>query len=106
MREERSRGVPASTTVMTGLRLGIGRAVIAIVIAEFFTAIGGPGRQIMLAGQRFDTAGLFVPVIVLMALGVGLTRLVGWLETKVAPWAESAETDLDSAATPIPSGET
>jgi ABC-type nitrate/sulfonate/bicarbonate transport system permease component len=81
--------------IMTGLRLGIGRAVIAIVIAEFFTAIGGLGGQIILAGQRFDTAGLFVPVIVLMALGVGLTRLVGWLETKVAPWAGPADTERD-----------
>lgn len=81
--------------VMTGLRLGIGRAVIAIVIAEFFTAIGGLGGQIILAGQRFDTAGLFVPVIVLMALGVGLTRLVGWLETKVAPWAAPAGSTQD-----------
>lgn len=81
--------------IMTGLRLGIGRAVIAIVIAEFFTAIGGLGGQIILAGQRFDTAGLFVPVTVLMVLGVGLTRLVGWLETKVAPWGQSAETGRD-----------
>ncbi|SEF32188.1 NitT/TauT family transport system permease protein [Amycolatopsis pretoriensis] len=81
--------------IMTGLRLGIGRAVIAIVIAEFFTAIGGLGGQIILAGQRFDTAGLFVPVIVLMALGVGLTRLVGWLETKVAPWADPADPNRD-----------
>lgn len=79
--------------IMTGLRLGIGRAVIAIVIAEFFTAIGGLGGQIILAGQRFDTAGLFVPVTVLMVLGVGLTRLVGWLETKVAPWGQAAEAD-------------
>lgn len=79
--------------IMTGLRLGIGRAVIAIVIAEFFTAIGGLGGQIILAGQRFDTAGLFVPVTVLMVLGVGLTHLVGWLETKVAPWAGPADTD-------------
>ncbi|TDD72804.1 ABC transporter permease [Actinomadura darangshiensis] len=81
--------------IMTGLRLGIGRAVIAIVIAEFFTAIGGLGGQIILAGQRFDTAGLFVPVTVLMVLGVGLTRLVGWLETKVAPWGRPADTDRD-----------
>lgn len=81
--------------IMTGLRLGIGRAVIAIVIAEFFTAIGGLGGQIILAGQRFDTAGLFVPVTVLMVLGVGLTRLVGWLETKVAPWGRTAEADRD-----------
>ncbi|WP_053170675.1 ABC transporter permease [Streptomyces sp. SBT349] len=72
--------------IMTGLRLGIGRAVIGIVIAEFFTAIGGLGGLIILAGQRFDTADLFVPIVVLMVLGVGLTRLVGWLEHLVAPW--------------------
>ncbi|RKN37098.1 ABC transporter permease [Streptomyces hoynatensis] len=72
--------------IMTGLRLGIGRAVIGIVIAEFFTAIGGLGGLIILAGQRFDTAALFVPIVVLMVLGVGLTRLVGWLEGLVAPW--------------------
>ncbi|MER5185453.1 ABC transporter permease [Streptomyces sp. NPDC002896] len=79
--------------IMTGLRLGIGRAVIAIVIAEFFTAIGGLGGQIILAGQRFDTAGLFVPVTVLMVLGVGLTYLVGWLEKKAAPWAGGTDTE-------------
>jgi ABC-type nitrate/sulfonate/bicarbonate transport system permease component len=79
--------------IMTGLRLGIGRAVIAIVIAEFFTAINGLGGQIILAGQRFDTAGLFVPVVVLMVLGIGLTRLVGWLEVRVTPWHQPAGPD-------------
>jgi NitT/TauT family transport system permease protein len=29
---------------------------------------------------------MFVPVMVLMALGIGLTWLVGWFENKVAPW--------------------
>lgn len=72
--------------IMTGLRLGVGRAVIGIVIAEFFTAIGGLGGMIIRAGQRFDTAELFVPVVVLMLLGIGLTKLVGYLEAKVAPW--------------------
>ncbi|MGP4110603.1 ABC transporter permease [Streptomyces sp. 4N509B] len=72
--------------IMTGLRLGIGRAVIGIVIAEFFTAIGGLGGIILTSGQRFDTASMFVPVIVLMVLGVGLTNLVGFLESKIAPW--------------------
>jgi len=72
--------------IMTGLRLAIGRAVIGIVIAEFFTAIGGLGGIIIRSGQRFDTASLFVPILVLMVLGVGLTKLVGLLEAKVAPW--------------------
>ena len=75
--------------IMTGLRLGIGRAVIGIVIAEFFTAISGLGGLIINAGMRFDTAALFVPVVVLMVLGIGLTRLVGWLENVVAPWHRS-----------------
>lgn len=72
--------------IMTGLRLGIGRAVIGIVIAEFFTSIAGLGGLIINAGQRFETSALFVPVIVLMVLGIGLTRAVGWLESRVAPW--------------------
>ena len=72
--------------IMTGLRLAIGRSVIGIVVAEFFTALSGLGGLIIAAGQRFDTASLFVPVITLMVLGVGLTRLVGWFEGRVAPW--------------------
>lgn len=75
--------------IMTGLRLGIGRAVIGIVIAEFFTAIGGLGGLIIRAGQRFDTAALFVPIVVLMVLGISLTYGVGWLEKKIAPWHAS-----------------
>lgn len=75
--------------IMTGLRLGIGRAVIGIVIAEFFTALGGLGGLVINAGQRFDTAALFVPIVVLMALGIGLTRLIGWLEKRIAPWQGS-----------------
>lgn len=79
--------LPASVPfIMAGLRLGVGRAVIGIVIAEFFTAISGLGGLVINAGQRFDTASMFVPIIVLMLLGIGLTRLVGYIEKKVAPW--------------------
>ncbi|MPZ87128.1 MAG: ABC transporter permease subunit [Nitriliruptorales bacterium] len=72
--------------IMTGLRLGVGRAVIGIVIAEFFSAIGGLGGVIIRSGQRFDTASLFVPIVILMVLGIGLTKAVGYLESRVAPW--------------------
>jgi len=79
--------VPATLPyIMTGLRLAVGRAIIAMVVAEFFTAISGLGGIILKAGERFDTARMFVPVLVLMALGIGLTALLGWLEAKVAPW--------------------
>lgn len=79
--------VPATLPyIMTGLRLAVGRAIIAMVVAEFFTAISGLGGIILKAGDNFDTARMFVPVFILMALGVGLTALLGWLEGIVAPW--------------------
>ena len=82
--------IPATIPhIMTGLRLGVGRAVIAMVIAEFFTAVGGLGGIITNAGNRFDTSTMFVPIIIIMVLGVGLTALVGVLERKAAPWHRS-----------------
>lgn len=79
--------VPATLPyIMVGLKLAVGRAIIAIVVAEFFTLLTGLGGIILKAGDSFDTARMFVPVVVLMALGITLTWLVGWLEHKVAPW--------------------
>lgn len=82
--------VPATLPfIMTGLRLAVGRAIIAMVVAEFFTAITGLGGVILKAGDNFETARMFVPVLILMALGIGLTALVGWFEGRVAPWQKA-----------------
>jgi len=72
--------------MMTGIRLGIGRGIIGMVVAEFFTAINGLGGLIVKYGNQFDTASMFVPIFVLMLLGVFLTVLVRWFESAVAPW--------------------
>jgi ABC-type nitrate/sulfonate/bicarbonate transport system permease component len=86
--------VPATLPyIMTGLKLAVGRAIIAMVVAEFFTSISGLGGIILKAGDSFDTARMFVPVLVLMALGIGLTALVGWVEAKVAPWQKAIAGD-------------
>jgi NitT/TauT family transport system permease protein len=72
--------------IMTGLRLGIGRAIIGMVVAEFFTAITGLGALIVKYGNQYDTASMFVPILVLMLLGVLLTSLVRRVEEMCAPW--------------------
>jgi ABC-type nitrate/sulfonate/bicarbonate transport system permease component len=72
--------------IMTGIRLGIGRGIIGMVIAEFFTAIGGLGGLIVNAGNHFQTAKMFVPIILLMVLGIAFTEVVKYLEKKIAPW--------------------
>lgn len=75
--------------IMTGIRLAVGRGVIGMVVAEFFTAISGLGSMIIVFSNSFATAKLFVPVITLSLLGVGLTQLARYLETRMAPWKET-----------------
>jgi NitT/TauT family transport system permease protein len=83
------RGIVLPATIpyiMAGLRLGIGKAVIGIVIAEFQTAISGLGGIIITSANAFRTAEMFVPIVLIMVLAVVLTELVGLLEKYVAPW--------------------
>ena len=72
--------------IVAGMKLAIGRAVVAMIIAEFFTAISGLGAIIINAANNFDTATMFVPILLLVVLAIGLTSLIGLLERRVAPW--------------------
>jgi NitT/TauT family transport system permease protein len=80
--------------IMAGIRLAVGRAVVAMVIAEFFTSISGLGAIIITSANNFDTATTFVPIIIIMFLAVALNFLIGAVERWVAPWqAEIAGRD-------------
>jgi ABC-type nitrate/sulfonate/bicarbonate transport system permease component len=80
--------------IMAGIRLAVGRAVVAMVVAEFFTSLSGLGAIIQISANNFDTATMFVPLVVLMVMAIGLNSLIGWVERKVAPWqAEIAGRD-------------
>jgi len=82
--------------IMAGIRLAVGRAVVAMVIAEFFTTISGLGAIIINSANNFDTATMFVPIVVLMVMAIGLNALIGFVERRVAPWqAEIAGRDRE-----------
>ncbi len=72
--------------IMAGVRLSVGRAVVAMVVAEFFTTISGLGAIIINSANNFDTATMFVPLVVLTVMAVGLNGSIGWIERRVAPW--------------------
>lgn len=79
--------LPASVPyIMSGLRLAVGLGIIGMIVAEFFTSISGLGGIILTAANRFNTAEMFAPIIVLLVFAVVLNSLVQWLERKVAPW--------------------
>jgi NitT/TauT family transport system permease protein len=75
--------------IMAGVRLAVGRALVGMVVAELFTAITGLGAMLTLYGNLFETAKMFVVIIVLGLLGVGLIQAAQALENRVARWKET-----------------
>jgi NitT/TauT family transport system permease protein len=74
--------------ILTGLRLGVGRGLIAVVVGELFFSQRGLGYLINLAGQSFDTALLFVGVLILAVGGVVMTGLLQSIERWMTPWRQ------------------
>jgi ABC-type nitrate/sulfonate/bicarbonate transport system permease component len=72
--------------IVTGVRLAIGRALIGVVVAEFYTALSGLGNLIAVNANSFQTARMFVPVVVIALLGVTLTAALEWVEHRLAGW--------------------
>ncbi len=74
--------------ILTGIRLGIGRALVGMVIAEFLISFsGGLGQLIIQYQNTFRVDRMFVPVIVVAFLGIVFIGAVTWIERIVAPWA-------------------
>jgi NitT/TauT family transport system permease protein len=75
--------------IAAGIRLAIGRGLVGMIIAEFYTTITGLGFMITKYANVFEMDKTFVPVIVLMILGVTLTAGLKRVERWIAPWRRS-----------------
>lgn len=72
--------------IIAGLRLSVARALVGVVVAELFGARAGLGFLILMSAQSFDTAAMFVGVIILAGAGVASVSALKWVEQKMAPW--------------------
>lgn len=75
--------VPA---IMAGVRLGAGRAVVGMVVAELIIVSVGLGRLINVFRGRFQAADMFAVVIVILIIGVAILLFVKWLERRMTAW--------------------
>jgi NitT/TauT family transport system permease protein len=75
--------------IAAGIRLAIGRGLVGMIIAEFFTSISGLGYMITRYTHIFEMDKAFVPVILLMILGVTMTAGLKWVERRIAPWSRA-----------------
>lgn len=72
--------------LLTGLRLGVGRAMIGIVVGELYAATAGVGFMINVAGSSFQTDKVFVGVIVIAVCGLFLIEIIRRIERRVDVW--------------------
>jgi NitT/TauT family transport system permease protein len=81
--------LPSATPfVLTGLKLGIGRGLIGVVVAELFGSRAGLGRLISQSADSFNMPELFAGVVVLAGAGIVMTAGFSWLEGKLVPWTK------------------
>lgn len=66
--------------------MAVGRSLIAVVVAEFTTAVTGLGFLILTSSRRFQMAESLVPVVLLMITGFVLYTLLKKVEDRLAPW--------------------
>ena len=76
----------AAPYILAGLRLGVGRGLIGVVVGELAGARAGLGFLINNASQVFNMPQLFAGVIVLAAAGIAMTAFFQKLEGVLVPW--------------------
>ena len=77
--------------IITGMRLGVGRALLAVVVAELMASNAGLGYLLRDSSETWDSPKLFVTVILLAVIGLVSFNLIKRLEQRMAPWRQSAE---------------
>lgn len=79
--------VPGSLPyIAAGMRVALGRALVYIVVAEQYGAATGLGYLSSVAAQRFQMAAMFVPIVIIAALGAGLNELLKMVESRLEKW--------------------
>jgi ABC-type nitrate/sulfonate/bicarbonate transport system permease component len=79
--------LPSSVPLLlAGLRLGLGHALVGIVVGEMYGATKGLGFLIATAGARFQTDKVMVGIILIAGAGVTLTELLRLIERRFERW--------------------
>lgn len=73
-------------TLFTALRVGLVRAINAMITAELFFAAVNLGKIMKQAGASFDTARMLAVIALLCLFGLIAQEGLKWLEGRMLPW--------------------
>ena len=72
--------------IVAGARIAIGRALIGVLVGEFFAASEGIGYAIARFGDLFALDRMFACILVIMVIAVAMTEGIRWAERAAFPW--------------------
>jgi ABC-type nitrate/sulfonate/bicarbonate transport system permease component len=72
--------------ILTGLRLGLGRAIVGVMVGELYAATAGIGFLITVAGATFQTDKVFVGVLIFALTGMFGMELLTRAEKRFNKW--------------------
>ena len=71
---------------MMGLRLGLGRGVLGVIVAEMFVSQEGIGYQIVLYGSSFRVDHLIFYTLLVSCFGFVMTTIIRKIEERLDSW--------------------
>lgn len=72
--------------IVTAARYGVGRALVAVLVGEFYAATAGIGYRIAWYSAMFQISRMFGYILVMMVIAVAFTEGIRWAERTAFPW--------------------
>jgi ABC-type nitrate/sulfonate/bicarbonate transport system permease component len=83
----RTVALPGSVPfILSGIRLGLGHALVGVVVGELYGSTAGIGYLISLSSNNFQTDKVFVGVAIVAGAGVLFTILLRRIESHYEAW--------------------
>ena len=76
--------------ILAGLRLGVGRGLVGVVVGELYGASAGLGFLVAMAGATYQTDRVFVGIGLIAGFGVLCNELLTRAEARVEAWRPPA----------------
>lgn len=72
--------------IVAGARYAIGRALVGILVGEFYAASAGVGYMIAFYGDMYALDRMFAYILLMMVVAVAFTEGIRWAERSAFPW--------------------
>lgn len=77
----------ALPAVIAGVRMGLGRGLLGVVVGEMYASQSGIGHLILSTGAAFQVDALLFYTLLVSGFGIALTGAARRLEERLRPWS-------------------